>query len=255
MTYSDNDWKGIIHHIPPGYDKTKFNVVFDHHSHTNYSDGALTIKQNVEWHIAMGFNAIAITDHNNMRHLEEIDNVREEYGKKGFLILSGIEWTTNKIHLNLLGLTEWEEKIPYRTTEESIIETINKAHDLGAIVVCDHIPWSINEFNMKDHPSRRSLLDWGIDYIEIINDDSKPENVYDHESYDFCVKHDNDIGMITGTDMHRPDDLAGGGVRGWTLMNIKEFTKEALMVELRKNKANILYSKMPYLDPGIHKEK
>ncbi len=57
MTYSDNDWKDVNPHIPPGYDNTKFNVVFDHHSHTNYRDGALTIKQNVEWHIAMGFNA------------------------------------------------------------------------------------------------------------------------------------------------------------------------------------------------------
>jgi len=253
MVYSDNDWKDVIPHTPPEYDKTKYNVVFDHHSHTKFSDGALTTKQNVEWHIAMGYNALTITDHNNMHHLEEIDIVREEYAEMGVLILSGIEWTTNKIHLNLLGLSKWETKISYKTTEDDIIETINKAHDLGAIVVCDHIPWSIYEFNMKDHPSREKLLDWGIDYIEIINDDSKPENVYDHESYDFCTKHNNEIGMITGTDMHRPDGLAGGGVHGWTLMNIKEFTLEALMTELRKKQTNIIYSENPYLDPGNHK--
>jgi len=253
MVYSDNDWKDVIPHTPPEYDKTKYNVVFDHHSHTKFSDGALTTKQNVEWHISMGYNALTITDHNNMHHLEEIDIVREEYAEMGVLILSGIEWTTNKIHLNLLGLSKWETKISYKTTEDDIIETINKAHDLGAIVVCDHIPWSIYEFHMKDHPSREKLLDWGIDYIEIINDDSKPENVYDHESYDFCTKHNNEIGMITGTDMHRPDGLAGGGVHGWTLMNIKEFTLEALMTELRKKQTNIIYSENPYLDPGNHK--
>ena len=253
MVYSDNDWKDVIPHIPPEYDKTKYNVVFDHHSHTKFSDGALTTKQNVEWHIVMGYNALTITDHNNMHHLEEIDIVREEYAEMGVLILSGIEWTTNKIHLNLLGLSKWETKISYKTTEDDIIETINKAHDLGAIVVCDHIPWSIYEFHMKDHPSREKLLDWGIDYIEIINDDSKPENVYDHESYDFCTKHNNEIGMITGTDMHKPDGLAGGGVHGWTLMNIKEFTLEALMTELRKKQTNIIYSENPYLDPGNHK--
>ena len=253
MVYSDNDWKDIVPHIPPGYDETKFNIVFDHHSHTLFSDGALTIKQNVEWHIAMGFNAIAITDHNNMRHLKEIDSVRDEYAEKGFLILSGIEWTTNKIHLNLLGLSKWEGMISYRTTEDRIIETINKAHDQGAVVVCDHIPWSINEFNMKEHPSRETLLEWGIDYIEIINDDSKPENVYDQESYDFCIKHNNKIGMITGTDMHTPDGLAGGGVHGWTLLNIKEFTEEALLEELLKKNTKIIYSITPYLDPGIHK--
>jgi len=159
MVYSDNDWKDVIPHTPPEYDKTKYNVVFDHHSHTKFSDGALTTKQNVEWHIAMGYNALVITDHNNMHHLEEINTVREEYAEMGVLILSGIEWTTNKIHLNLLGLSKWETKISYKTTEDDIIETINKAHDLGAIVVCDHIPWSIYEFHMKDHPSREKLLD------------------------------------------------------------------------------------------------
>lgn len=72
MKYPDKNWKGVTPHIPPGYDGKKYHIVFDHHSHTNYSDGVLSIKQNVEWHLAMGFNALAITDHNNMRHLEKI---------------------------------------------------------------------------------------------------------------------------------------------------------------------------------------
>ena len=253
MVYSDNDWMDIIPHTPPGYDNTMYNVVFDQHSHTIFSDGALTIKQNVEWHIAMGYNALAITDHNNMHHLEKIDKVRDEYAEKGFLILSGIEITTNRIHLNLLGVSNWETKISYKTTDDLITEAINKAHDQEGIVVCNHIPWSLYEFKMKTHPSRETLLDWGIDYIEIINDDSKPENVYDHESYDFCIKHNNKIGMITGTDMHTPDGLASGGVHGWTLMNIKEFSEETLLEELRKKRTNIIYSEIPYLDPGIHK--
>ncbi len=48
MSYSDNDWKNVNPHIPPGYDKDQYNVVFDQHSHTTFSDGTLTIKQNVE---------------------------------------------------------------------------------------------------------------------------------------------------------------------------------------------------------------
>lgn len=92
--YSDNDWKDVEPHVPPNFDKGKYNIIFDQHSHTIFSDGKLTIKQNVEWHIAMGFNAIAITDHNNMRHLEEVEQVQEEY--ENFLIISGLEWTTRK---------------------------------------------------------------------------------------------------------------------------------------------------------------
>ncbi|GAG17914.1 unnamed protein product, partial [marine sediment metagenome] len=48
--------------------------------------------------------------------------------------------------------------------------------------------------------------------------------------------------------------LVSGGVHGWTCMNIKEFTEDALMEELRKKHTHIIYSKTPYLDQGIHKE-
>lgn len=252
MTYSDDDWKSIKPIVPPRYPKSEYNVVFDQHSHTNYSDGKLTIKQNVEWHIAMGYNAVAITDHNNMRHLEGIDRVRAEYRDKNIIILSGIEWSTNRIHLNFLGIPCWKEKIKYKPSDEQIIAAIAKAHDLGGIVVCNHIPWSVNEFNMKTHPKRETLVEWGIDYFEIVNDDCMIENVYDQESYNLCIHLNGKIGMITGTDMHKPDELASGGVHGWTLMNLKEFSEEALMDELKNKRTKILYSKNPYFDPGKH---
>ncbi|MHA1190855.1 MAG: CehA/McbA family metallohydrolase [Promethearchaeota archaeon] len=251
MVYSDNDWKDSIPHIPLGYDNTTHNVIFDHHSHTNYSDGKLTIKQNVEWHIAMGFNAIAITDHNNLRYLEKIEGIRKQYTEKGIILLSGFEWTTIRLHLNILGISKWDERVPYKPKDEKIIDVINKVHDQDGIVVCNHIPWSMYEAKYKNHPSRESLLDWGVDYIEIVNDDSLPENVFDQESYNFCMKHQGEIGMITGTDMHDPHNLASGGVHGWTLLNIKESTEEALMEELRKKKTEILYSEISYLDPGV----
>jgi predicted metal-dependent phosphoesterase TrpH len=253
MAYTDNDWKNLVPHIPPGYNKVKNNIVFDQHSHTIFGDGALTLKQNVEWHIALGYNTLAITDHNNMRHLEKVGEVRDEYAKKGVLILSGIEWTTIRTHFNFIGISKWNMRISYKPKDEKIIDAINKVHDQGGIVVCNHIPWSIYEEKYKNHPTRENLLDWGVDYIEIVNDDSKPENVFDKESYNFCIKHKGKIGMITGTDMHSPDTLASGGVHGWTLMNIKEFTEEALMEELRRKRTDIIYSKKPYLDPRISK--
>jgi len=249
--YTDNDWNGIIPHIPPGYDNTKHNVIFDHHSHTNYSDGRLTLKQNIEWHIAMGFNAIAITDHNNMRHIEEIEGIKKQYAQKGIIIISGFEWTTIRLHFNFLGISKWDERVPYKPKDNKIIDVIDKVHDQDGLVVCNHIPWSIYEAKYKNHPSREELLKWGIDFIEVVNDDSLPENVYDEESVKFCNKHKGEIGMITGTDMHIPDGLASGGVHGWTLLNIKEWTEEALMEELRKKNTEILYSEISFLDPGI----
>ncbi|MFX0005114.1 MAG: CehA/McbA family metallohydrolase [Promethearchaeota archaeon] len=249
MTYIDKDWEGIKPLVPPGYDPIKHNIVFDHHSHTSYSDGELSIKENVEWHLYMGFNAIAITDHNNMRHLEKINEIKEEYLNKSVLILSGIEWTTIRLHLNFLGISKWNERIPYKPKDDKIIDVINNVHDQGGIVICNHIPWSVYEANYKNHPSRDMLLEWGVDYIEIVNDDSQTENVFDQESYNFCLKHKGTIGMITGTDMHKPNGLVSGGVHGWTLLNLKKITEEALLEELRKKKTKIIYSKTPYLDP------
>ena len=249
--YADNDWKGITPYIPPGYDNTKYNVVFDHHSHTHYSDGKLTVKQNVEWHIAMGFNAIAITDHNNMRHVEKLEGIKQKYSKKGIVILTGFEWTTTRLHLNFIGISNWDEHVPYKPKDQKIIDVIDKVHDQNGVVVCNHIPWSTLEAKYKNHPSQESLLEWGVDFIEIVNDDSLPENVFDHESYDFCKEHQGEIGMITGTDMHDPRDFLSGGVHGWTVLNVKETTEEALMEELRKKRTEILYSEIPYLDPGL----
>jgi hypothetical protein len=254
MKYTENDWKAVTPHVPPNYGASKYNLIFDHHSHTNYSDGVLTIKQNVEWHIAMGYNALAITDHNNMRHLEKIDKVKDEYFQKNILVLSGIEWTTLRIHLNFIGVSKWDTRISYKPNDETIIDAINKAHDQGGIVICNHIPWSLYEAKYKNHPTREQLLEWGIDYIEIVNDDSLPENVFDQESYDFCLKHKRKIGMITGTDMHKPDGLVSGGVHGWTCLNLKNFTEESLMDELRKKNTMIVYSETPFLDPGIHQD-
>ena len=251
VKYTDNDWKEITPLIPPGYDNITHNVVFDHHSHTNYSDGKLTIKQNVEWHIAMGYNAIAITDHNNMKYVEELEGIKQQYAERGAIILTGFEWTTIRLHLNFLGISKWDERVPYKPKDEKIIDVIKKVHNQDGVVVCNHIPWSIFEAKYKNHPSRENLLDWGVDYIEIVNDDSLPENVFDQESYDFCIKHQGEIGMLTGTDMHDPHLLASGGVHGWTVLNVKETTEEALMEELRKKRTEILYSKISYLDPVL----
>ena len=248
--YTDDLWKNVPIYDPLGCEKSKFNVAFDHHSHTIYSDGTLTVRQNVEWHKVMGYNALAITDHNNMRHRVDLSEIKDEYAQKGLILSSGFEWTTIRIHLNFLGISKWDERVPYKPKDEKIIEVIENVHAQGGIVVCNHIPWSIIEAKYKNHPTQEKLLEWGIDYMEIVNDDCLPENVFDQASYEFCIRNKGKIGMLTGTDMHDPYNLASGGVHGWTLLNLKERTEEELIKELRKkDSTNILYSKKAILTP------
>jgi len=249
--YSDSDWEDIEPYIPPGYNASKHNIILDQHTHSLYSDGVLTLKQSIEWHISMGFNAAVMTDHNTVENLDEIEDLQEEYEGE-FLIIPGIEWTTGRIHMNMLGISEWDDEIPGMPTDKEIEDAIEYAHDQDAVATCNHIPWSLNQANMDTHPSRDDLKDWDIDFIEIVNDDSLTENVYDEKSIDFCE--DNGIGQITGTDMHSPDGLVGGGVRGWTLLNASEFTVEAVMVELRERDTEIIYSEKAFVDLGVYSE-
>ena len=223
------DWQ-----YTPEYNDTEYNIVLDHHSHTFYSDGHLSVEQNILWHLAHGFNAIAITDHNTMENAEDIALMAEKY-KDNITFITGLEWTTNRIHLNLLGITE-EIKVPSSNpTDEQIIAAIDATHEQGGVVVVNHIPWSLPR--MPKHPTRAQLLDWGVDYIEMVNGDE-----YDFDSEEWC----NDtggFGQITGTDMHNPMDVSG-----WTLLKADNLTAAGIMKELRERDTTIIFASHASLD-------
>lgn len=221
----------------PTYNETQFNIVFDHHSHTKYSDGILTVEQNILWHLAHGFNAMALSDHNTMKGTEEFDTLATKYSSQ-IALVKGMEWTTNRIHLNLLGITELVQVPSNNPTNEEIQAAIDETHDQGGVVVVNHIPWSLPR--MPTHPTRAQLLDWNVDYIELVN-----EWVYDTDSESWC----NDtggFGEITGTDMHHPKD-----VWGWTLLNTQNFTAEGVMEQLLARNTTILYDPLGQEDQSV----
>lgn len=243
--YSDDDWKGVDPITPYGYNSSKYNVVLDQHSHTLYSDGVLTARQNIEWHLTMGFNVIFITDHNTLNHKEDVEKLNEEYDD--ILVMTGMEYTTHIIHMNFLGIEKWDLDIPNKPTDEELQDAIDEVHDQGGVVTINHLPWSINEAGMEDHPSLDDLYSWGVDYIEIING-----NDYDNNSIDWWNKlnpsDQNNIGFISGTDMHSP-----GAVYGWTFMNISNFDENSVMTSLRNhNETVISYSSIAYEDKGTY---
>lgn len=86
--YSNDSWDQIEPFVPTT--NISYNILFDQHSHTYYSDGILSVEQNIRWHIAMGFNAGAITDHNNLKSSEEIAELTPKYQDQ-ILIIQGME--------------------------------------------------------------------------------------------------------------------------------------------------------------------
>jgi hypothetical protein len=234
--YRDGDWDDF--RFRPEYDPVPgVNVLFDQHSHTNrYFAGSLTPEQNLQWHIAMGFDACVISDKLDWEAAREARAIaREKYDDRIKVIL-GIEYGTNRGHFNILvppdakGYEEVIVDYGKYPTDEEIQSLIAAVHSIGGIFVVDHIPYSLSF--MSDHPTRQQFLDWGADYIEVAN-----ETGFDWDSYGFCGE--TSMGMIAGTGLHQPEREP---VRGWTLLGVPEFSEEAIFEALQARKTSLVVS-------------
>lgn len=235
--YQDGDWDNVRYAPPfvPG----SLNVLFDPHSHSIYGDGGLTLDQNLQWHIAMGYNSCVVSDQlgkypnvwEGMREARQI--ARQKYNDSIKVIL-GVEISTYRGHFNLLippNAENYEQTIFYYgnyPTDEQIKTTITATHNLGGIVIVDHLPWSLKY--MPTHPTRQQLYEWGVDYIEVIGADG-----LDVDSKTFCQT--TGMGQIAAAGMHEPTDK----VHGWTLLKPNVFTEDAIFSELKTNHTELIF--------------
>ncbi len=222
--YADDAFDAFpANYVPPEFNDSRYNVLLDQHSHTTMSDGALTPEQNIIWHIRHGYDAAIITDHHAIDAAKEAQRIaREKY--PNFKVIVGEEWSNNRIHLNFLGVTSLILANPI-STDENIKAAIDAAHAQGALVTCNHIPWSVRVG--MDQPNQTKLVEWGVDFIEIVN-----ENDYDGVSVAWVLN--NTLYPITGTDMHRPSTVnEPTKVHGWTQLWVASFTEEAIFNQLK----------------------
>ncbi|MHA1408295.1 MAG: PHP domain-containing protein [Candidatus Heimdallarchaeaceae archaeon] len=190
--YTNSSWEEVQPFVPST--NISYDILFDQHSHTKYSDGVLTVEQNIRWHIAMGYKGIAITDHNTLRNSKEIEELAEVFSSQ-ILVLQGMEWTTNRIHMNFIGITEWNLKIPTNPTNDEIQNAIIEVHNQDGIVTANHYLWTSK--TAENVPTREQLLSWGVDFIEIVNHED-----FDQDSLDFCLVHNDTLGVITGNNLY-----------------------------------------------------
>ncbi len=237
LVYSDDSWNEVAPYTPTT--NLTFNVIFDQHSHTKYSDGILTVEQNILWHITMGFNACVITDHNTLKNSEDIAEISLKY-QSDIVVIQGMEYTTSRIHMNFIGISSWELRVPIVPNDQEIQEAIEEVHQQGGVVSVNHYIRTESK-DRDDFPSREQLILWGVDFIEIVNRDN-----YDTVSYDFCLENNDSIGMITGTDMHVP-----ANVYSWTGINAENFTKEGIMAELLSHNTTIIYDPLGVAEVGV----
>ena len=232
--YTDDQFEWGPYAVPE-YNASEYNVLLDQHSHTTYSDGVLSPRQNIMWHMAHGYNACVLTDHDNIEGALEARQIAESEFAGEFIVIIGQEWTTSRIHMNLIGITSLVPKPIGAPTDQDIQDAIDATHAQGGLVTVNHIPWSLRQG--MDHPSRDDLYAWGVDFIEIVNGGE-----YDEESANFTHTHPN-IFNITGTDMHGPGD-----VYCWTQVNVSSFTSAAIMAELSAGRTSFIYNSTGSID-------
>ncbi len=235
--YQDGDWNNF-HYVPP-FTPGSLNVLFDPHSHSIYGDGGLTLDQNLQWHIAMGYNSCVVSDQlgkypNVWEGMREARRIAREKYNDSIKVILGVEISTYRGHFNLLlppSAENYEQTIQYfgnHPTDDQIKATITATHDLGGIIIVDHLSWSLKY--MPSHPSRQVLYEWGVDYIEVIGADG-----LDVDSKLFCEA--TGMGQIAAAGMHEPTDK----IYGWTLLKPSSFTEEAIFNELKANHTELIF--------------
>ncbi len=234
--YLSRDFSFSAAYRPPELNESRWNILLDQHSHTNFSDGVMTPEQNVLWHIAGGYNACFITDHHKIDAALDARNIARTKYNNTIKVLVGEEWSTNRIHFNFLNITSTVPVVSDDPTDQQIQDAIDAAHAQWGIVVVNHIPW------MRERSPTFLTLDqlaaWNIDYIEVLNGGE-----FDLQSYEYCQSHG--IGIIAGTDVHNP-----GKIYGWTTLNVTEFTEEAILGELLARRTGIIYN-FTGIDPAL----
>ncbi|MFO7676624.1 MAG: CehA/McbA family metallohydrolase [bacterium] len=124
------------------------------HTHTVYSDGALTVHELLARAAAADGRFLGITDHNTLDQCYDT-----AFHAVGLLEpIRGTEWTSDSGHANLLGLAG-----PAAVAVRSVPEMIDDASYRGAVVHINHP----RAWDWRWH--RYPLLDPGIDGIELMN--------------------------------------------------------------------------------------
>ncbi|CAG8461723.1 7004_t:CDS:2 [Paraglomus brasilianum] len=117
-------------------------ILLDGHVHTTRSDGKMSPEQVIQWGIANGYNAMIASDHNTITGGLEAKEIAEKKYNDSIIIIPAIEYSTCRIHMNLIGLTENIPIGPAEPSDEDIKHIIDLTHEMGGLVSVNHIPWS-----------------------------------------------------------------------------------------------------------------
>ncbi|KAI9474140.1 MAG: polymerase/histidinol phosphatase-like protein [Benjaminiella poitrasii] len=230
------DWKIDPRSYLTPYNTTfQYNVLMNGHAHSTYSDGKMNVRQLLEWHLANGYNAVAVTDHNTIKGGLKAEKLALEEYNNSIVVIPGMEYTCCRIHMNFLGINETVQATAPFPTDEELQRVINRVHELDGLVIVNHIPWSNTTQNgyqlprLPNHPSIEQLISWGVDGFEIVN-----QETFDLASYRATNEHS--LIQMVGMDIHHPSV----GAQVWLTVN-STLDRAAIMNEIRNRRTSFLF--------------
>ncbi|KAI9310944.1 Polymerase/histidinol phosphatase-like protein [Dichotomocladium elegans] len=214
-----------------------YNILLDGHSHSKYSDGSMNVAQLLDWHIANGYNAVIVSDHNTIRGglAAEKLALQDDRYKDKIVVIPAIEYSSCRIHMNLINIDKDVTIGPPVPTDEDIQAVIRQVHALGGLVIVNHIPWSnttegyYQVARLPDHPSVQDLISWGVDGFEVVHD-----STFDYATYQATAA--NNLIQMVGTDIHS----ASMGAATWLVAQAANFTRAAIVDALRARRTSFL---------------
>lgn len=175
------------------------------HTHTFHSDGKHSLSEVSKGARELGFECIALTDHNTMTGLHYKESVELE---NGVSVIKGMEWTTFFGHMVTLGV---ESYVDWRAVGPGDIHKgIEQVHAQGAIAgiahpyrmgspVCTGCYWEFEITNWSD-----------IDYIEVWSGtfaSIKKDNTRAFSLWTDLLNQGHQISATSGRDWHVLDQI------------------------------------------------
>ncbi|GGA44084.1 CehA/McbA family metallohydrolase [Paenibacillus physcomitrellae] len=173
------------------------------HTHTFHSDGKQSLSELAAGAKALGFDCIALTDHNTMTGLAGKEEVERE---NGISIIPGMEWTTFFGHMVTIGLDRYVDWRPVGPGD--IHAGLAKVHEQGGIAGMAH-PFRPGSPMCTGCYWEFEVSDWNdIDYIEVWSTTFAPVKNNNARAYRFWTDRLNEgyrLAATSGRDWHHQE--------------------------------------------------
>ena len=198
------------------------------HCHSALShDGRDPVDMLLEQAAAIGLDAIAVTDHDEIAASIDAANVAEQYGLVGIV---GMEVTSAAGHILALGI---EEAVPSGLSYD---ETLERIHEQGGIAVVPH-PFQSSRHGVAAHISDDQLA--SADAIEVYNSRLLTGRA-NRQAERFATAHG--VPKTAGSDAHI-SEMVGQAV---TEVGADDHSVEAILDAICEGRTSVVGQKTPW---------